>query len=167
MKIESIDTNYDGYNFRSRLEARWAVFFNEMGWEYLYEPQGYKLPNGYKYLPDFYLPKFRTFAEVKFDILDEFDYDRARELVKATKIPLLILDSDPSHKFFTQIQFDNSESGSDIILHKINLVEDKDNTNKLLQDYMFVDKEEYREYGDISTLESVKVARTHRFGIFD
>ena len=30
--IRPIQTEYDGHRFRSRLEARWAVFFNEMGW---------------------------------------------------------------------------------------------------------------------------------------
>lgn len=28
MSIQAIQTHYDGYHFRSRLEARWAVFFN-------------------------------------------------------------------------------------------------------------------------------------------
>ena len=36
--IRAIETSYDGYRFRSRLEARWAVFFNEAGIEYQYEP---------------------------------------------------------------------------------------------------------------------------------
>ncbi len=31
------ETYYDGYRFRSRLEARWAVFFNNIGLEYEYE----------------------------------------------------------------------------------------------------------------------------------
>lgn len=30
------ETYYDGYRFRSRLEARWAVFFNNIGLEYDY-----------------------------------------------------------------------------------------------------------------------------------
>ena len=36
--IKSIKTEYDGIKFRSRLEARWAAFFNEMKWEWIYEP---------------------------------------------------------------------------------------------------------------------------------
>ena len=32
--IKAIDTVYNGYKFRSRLEARWAVFFDEIGIEY-------------------------------------------------------------------------------------------------------------------------------------
>ena len=32
--IKAKETYYDGYRFRSRLEARWAVFFNNIGLEY-------------------------------------------------------------------------------------------------------------------------------------
>ena len=32
--IKAIDTQYDGQRFRSRLEARWAVFFNAVGLTY-------------------------------------------------------------------------------------------------------------------------------------
>ena len=53
MDINAIETYYNGYKFRSRLEARWAVFFDALGVEYEYEPEGYHLPNGEKYLPDF------------------------------------------------------------------------------------------------------------------
>ena len=30
MELRPIDTDYKGYRFRSRLEARWAVFFDAM-----------------------------------------------------------------------------------------------------------------------------------------
>jgi len=51
-------------NFRSRLEARWAVFFDALGEEWQYEVEGFELPSG-RYLPDFYLPKRKTYVEVK------------------------------------------------------------------------------------------------------
>lgn len=53
--IKAIETRYKGYHFRSRLEARWAVFFDALGIEWQYEPEGFELPSG-KYLPDFFLP---------------------------------------------------------------------------------------------------------------
>ena len=53
--IKPIETYYNGYRFRSRLEARWAVLFDALGIEYEYEPEGYEFPNGMKYLPDFVL----------------------------------------------------------------------------------------------------------------
>jgi hypothetical protein len=52
--VKAIETLYKGYRFRSRLEARWAVFFDalEIGWEY--EPEGFELDDvGTRYLPDF------------------------------------------------------------------------------------------------------------------
>lgn len=53
--INSIETIYNGYRFRSRLEARWAVFFDVLGIKYVYEPQGYTMKYGIRYLPDFEL----------------------------------------------------------------------------------------------------------------
>lgn len=67
--FKPIETYYNGYRFRSRLEARWAVFFDAMGIEYDYEPEGFErlFEDGSKimYLPDFYLPTCDLFAEVK------------------------------------------------------------------------------------------------------
>ena len=57
--IKPIETVYNGYRFRSRLEARWAVFFDEIGAEWEYEPEGFELPDGTKYLPDFLLKNVR------------------------------------------------------------------------------------------------------------
>lgn len=51
--IKPIETEYKGYRFRSRLEARWAVFFETVGVDWVYEPEGFDLGNGLYYLPDF------------------------------------------------------------------------------------------------------------------
>ncbi len=59
-----IETFFDGYRFRSRLEARWAVFFNTLGVKYEYEKEGYDL-DGVWYLPDFWLPELDFFVEIK------------------------------------------------------------------------------------------------------
>ena len=63
--IKAIETEYKGYRFRSRLEARWAVFFDLCGIQWEYEPEGIILSDGTHYLPDFYLPTFKCFFEVK------------------------------------------------------------------------------------------------------
>lgn len=63
--IKPIETYYNGYRFRSRLEARWAVFFDAMDVEYEYEPEGFDLGDGIYYLPDFYLPDQKYYVEVK------------------------------------------------------------------------------------------------------
>ena len=63
--IKAIETRYDGCHFRSRLEARWAVFFNTLGVKWEYEKEGYDLGAAGWYLPDFWLPKFDCWMEVK------------------------------------------------------------------------------------------------------
>ena len=69
-EIKAIETYYKGCRFRSRLEARWAVFFDAAGIKYEYEPDGFEFYNCEtdttdRYLPDFYLPQFDCYAEVK------------------------------------------------------------------------------------------------------
>lgn len=58
--IEAIQTEYNGYRFRSRLEARWAVFFDALGVDYNYEPEGIESDDGVRYLPDF---KVKCYAD--------------------------------------------------------------------------------------------------------
>ncbi len=53
--LKVIQTEYKGYKFRSRLEARWAVFFDACGVSWEYEPEGFVLSDGKYYLPDFLL----------------------------------------------------------------------------------------------------------------
>lgn len=65
MTITAIETRYKGYRFRSRLEARWAVFFDALDISWEYEKEGYNLGNGLYYLPDFWLPEFHTWVEIK------------------------------------------------------------------------------------------------------
>lgn len=57
MTIQPIETYHAGYRFRSRTEARWAVFFDHLKIRWQYEAQGYELDNGDWYLPDFWLPE--------------------------------------------------------------------------------------------------------------
>ncbi len=52
MKTTAIQTSYKGYRFRSRLEARWAVFLDVAGAQWEYEFEGYDLGDAW-YLPDF------------------------------------------------------------------------------------------------------------------
>lgn len=68
--MRGIKTIINGVRFRSRLEAKWAIFFDLLGWRWEYEP--YDL-NGY--IPDFILigKKRTTLVEVKpFESLNQF-----------------------------------------------------------------------------------------------
>lgn len=64
MTIQAIETHYAGHRFRSRLEARWAVFFDELCIAWEYEPQGFVIGDT-PYLPDFLLTECGTWVEVK------------------------------------------------------------------------------------------------------
>lgn len=63
--MKAIETEYRGYRFRSRLEARWAVFFSALSVEWEYEKEGYELGEHGRYLPDFWLPRYDVWFEVK------------------------------------------------------------------------------------------------------
>lgn len=58
------EASYSSLLFRSRTEARWAIFFDLMGWSWDYEPCHYSL-GALNYLPDFYLPDADIWVEVK------------------------------------------------------------------------------------------------------
>jgi hypothetical protein len=62
--LKAIPTKIFGYSFRSRLEARWAVIFRNLGIRFSYEHEGYQLSGKY-YLPDFYLNELDCYVEVK------------------------------------------------------------------------------------------------------
>jgi len=62
--IKPIQTLYAGILFRSRLEARWAMYFDLLGYEWDYEIEGFSTKFG-GYLPDFYLSKIGVFIEIK------------------------------------------------------------------------------------------------------
>lgn len=63
--MKAIQTRYAGCHFRSRLEARWAVFLDRMRVHWLYEAEGFELAKSGRYLPDFFLPDSGAWLEVK------------------------------------------------------------------------------------------------------
>lgn len=66
--MKAIETKYKGYRFRSRLEARWAVFFDALGIKWEYEPEGYDLGEAGWYLPDFMIYIGNNSAPVWFEV---------------------------------------------------------------------------------------------------
>lgn len=84
-----IPTRWAGTLFRSRTEARWAVFFDALLLEWFYEPDGYELPSG-PYLPDFWLPHVNggCFVEVKGAYPTSAEQAKAAELAIATGRPV-------------------------------------------------------------------------------
>jgi len=82
--MKAIETSYKGYRFRSRQEARWAVFFDSVGVPWEYEKEGYALSAGY-YLPDFWLPTLDCFFEVKGASPTELEIAKSVELSESSR----------------------------------------------------------------------------------
>lgn len=116
-EIKAIETIYNGYRFRSRLEARWAVFFDAMGIKYDYEPEGFSMDYGIRYLPDFALlnirwrgqdapeyvgkPVDKIYIEVKgVNSYSDIPYnDCLRIEMFASRYPLLVLGNIPQSAY--------------------------------------------------------------------
>jgi len=79
--IKAVETKYAGTVFRSRLEARWAAFFDVVGWPWVYEP--FDLDG---WFPDFLLkPVVKTRPPVLVEIkpITEFCKDTADRIEKS------------------------------------------------------------------------------------
>lgn len=74
----AIQTKYQGIEYRSRLEARWAAFMTRIGWEFTYEPL-----DGDGYIPDFIVHGDRSlFIEVKPAITRQNYYEPCEKINK-------------------------------------------------------------------------------------
>lgn len=114
MSIKAIQTHYGNYYFRSRLEARWAVFFDSMGWRYFYEHEGYQLQGGW-YLPDFFFYDFGFYAEVKPGLLNLEEVNKCKDLsiemsVNNFPVDILLLEGLPSCNTYRTIKFGEIEN---------------------------------------------------------
>lgn len=69
-EIKAIPTEYNGHRFRSRLEAKWACFFDNCGWPWEYEALDLE-----GYIPDFILtlPHAHVLVEVK-PVMDQSEF---------------------------------------------------------------------------------------------
>lgn len=104
--MKAIDTEYNGYLFRSRLEARWAVFFDALGIPYEYEKEGFELGDLGWYLPDFWLqsqlhqdvPEYSDWGfwcEIKANEATQKEMDKMYELVVGTRHNALVFQGTP------------------------------------------------------------------------
>ena len=112
MVIKPIETRYKGYLFRSRLEARWAVFFDALGIRFEYEPEGFDLGGGDWYLPDFYFPEGSylcggSYGEVKpFQGMDYFSdsiqgkFPLVHKFIKRTNKIIILFDGPPDFYWY-------------------------------------------------------------------
>lgn len=113
-KAKAINTHYNGFFFRSRCEARWAVFFDKLGIEYVYEPEGFELKSG-RYLPDFYLPKWRCWVEIKGENATPDERKKCRDLMMQDGRVVLLVNGYPGAEkmtlFLRYMDADNGDQG--------------------------------------------------------
>ena len=95
---------YDGHHYRSTLEARFACFMNTLGVDYTYEPDTHEFPlsasspllmthpsKSVKYIPDFFLPDFNCFLEIKPKYPETIECFKAWSLAKQTQRMVVIM----------------------------------------------------------------------------
>lgn len=120
IEIKAITTHYKGYSFRSRLEARWAIYFDTIGLDWEYEVEGFQLGENLRYLPDFWLPQVNCWAEVKPKIssgLSKLEMDKVKALVKQTNHSCILLVGTPDIISYEMICPDKlEERGYDCVL---------------------------------------------------
>lgn len=111
--IPALETLHQGVRYRSRLEARWAVFFDALAIRHEYEPQGYRTSYG-NYLPDFWLPQFAAFAEVKPVGLSREQKGKCAEVAHGTGQPFVLLVGQPDNAWYELVRSDGSTDYVDL-----------------------------------------------------
>lgn len=99
----SIETAYNGTLYRSRTEARYALMFDRAFIEFQYEPEAFAFEEkGERYLPDFWVPEWDSFFEVKRDgfRLEPGDWNPERNrcelLMEATEKEVFLAPGSPA-----------------------------------------------------------------------
>lgn len=102
--MKAINTKYKGYYFRSRLEAKWAVYFDSLGIKWEYEKEGYHFEDGTNYLCDFWLTDLQMWAEVKPKELTLEEMKKVENLVNGSQKPVLLLIGIPERKPYYAVE---------------------------------------------------------------
>lgn len=92
--MHAIQTIFKGYKFRSRLEARWAIFLETLKADWTYEKEGYDL-SGTWYLPDFFVKDWNCWIEIKGQTPTAEEEEKCDKLAKASGKLVLLLSGEP------------------------------------------------------------------------
>lgn len=93
MRIRAIETEYAGYRFRSRQEARFAVMLDALGIGWRYEVEGLEIVGKSQtvyYLPDFIIEATGAYIEIKGAEPTEGEFAKATMLAQATNSQVAI-----------------------------------------------------------------------------
>lgn len=116
--IKAIETLYSGCRFRSRLEARWAKFFDALGIKWEYEKEGYDLGEAGWYLPDFWLSDEKIWVEIKGQEPTGKERDKAEGLFHATDNPVIVLSGTPGGHLLECFLNETTDSSGGYVWHR-------------------------------------------------
>lgn len=88
--LKAIETRYNNYRFRSRLEARWAIWLDTLGIKYEYEKEGYDFGDDGWYLPDFWLSELQCWLEIKGTTATHEESNKAFLLAERSGYPVIL-----------------------------------------------------------------------------
>lgn len=115
--MKAVPTFYSGIEYRSRLEALWAIFFDKIRVPFDYEPERFKLNDGSTYLPDFYLPETYmrddqgegVYVEIKHENFDEKEF---RHIGDQFDEPMVLFCGSPmQHTWYSDVIGEIRKSG--------------------------------------------------------
>lgn len=89
--FRAIATAYRQFEFRSRLEAKWAAFFDLCGWSWSYEPIDLC-----GWIPDFVIGEWPTLVEIKpFFKYDDWTEAKHKIIKSGCRQSVILLGADP------------------------------------------------------------------------
>jgi hypothetical protein len=97
--MRSYPAIYNHYRFDSRLEARYAFWFDLVGVAWRREADVIALSDNLTYIPDFYLTGWRCWVEVKGDVVNDSAglkiIEKCEQLARQSTLPVILCFDDP------------------------------------------------------------------------
>lgn len=109
-RVAAIETRYKNYRFRSRLEARWAIYLDAIGASWNYEPEGFRLMDRL-YLPDFYVSGINVYIEIKPLGWDDDDLQYLMQGFGGSIAPIILCCGDPGTNESTLYCLETDDGG--------------------------------------------------------
>lgn len=99
--MRSMPALYNGNQFSSRLEARWALWLDLVGIRWSYEPEVLELSGNppITYIPDFFLPDWQAWVEIKGELVDDktalLIIEKCRRVALQSPYPIILCFDQP------------------------------------------------------------------------
>ena len=87
------------HSYHSVVEAQWAIFFDAMGIKYEYEKEKFQF-NGTSFVPDFWLPQVRMWADANPNKFSKEDTRMCQLLANVTGKRCLLLEGSPDFRSY-------------------------------------------------------------------